>query len=116
MWLYTTIGFFSVVKKQLSGAQGELQVRARVDGDLEALRERYMPELSPTIVTPRGDYKFRAAISAADFAKGMIKLVQAIDYSNFKSAVFEQQGWERENIYKDVWHASRQLERMQKHG
>jgi hypothetical protein len=46
MWLFTNIGFFSAVQK--SGTDC-LTIRSRVKGDLETLREKYLPELSPTI-------------------------------------------------------------------
>ena len=41
MWLFTTIGFFSVVEKPIDDEHGTtpmLAVRSRVPGDLEALR------------------------------------------------------------------------------
>ena len=47
MWLFTTIGFFSVVQKP---RQSGLTIRARVAADLGQLRERYLPSLSATIV------------------------------------------------------------------
>jgi hypothetical protein len=116
MWLFTTIGFFSVVEKPLAGAEGKLQVRARVAADLDALREKYMPELSATQATPKGDYKFRAAISHADFARGLAKLAEDIHYSNFKSAVGKAQGAEREHVYHNVWSAGMALENLKKQG
>jgi hypothetical protein len=114
MWLFTTIGFYSIVEKPLDGKPGALQVRARVAGDLEALREKYLPELSETVATPHGDYKFRAAISHADFARGLAALAQDLHYDNFKSAVGREQGYEREHVYHGVWSATMQLEHLKK--
>ena len=115
MWLFTTIGFFSVVEKPIDGANTDapmLAVRSRVPGDLEALRDRYMPELSEPIATPRADYKFRAAISHTDFARGLARLAEDIHYDNFKTAVGKAQGYEREHVYHGVWSAAMQLEHL----
>lgn len=115
MWLFTTVGFFSIVEKPIEGAKTGvpmLAVRSRVAGDLEALREKYMPELSEPIATPRGDYKFRASITHEDFAKGMTKIVSDLHYDNFKSAVGKTQGYEREHVYHGVWAAAMQLEHL----
>ena len=46
MWTLTPLGFFSVVRKP---GQTRLTVRARVESDLESLRTRYLPELTPTV-------------------------------------------------------------------
>ena len=55
MWLFTSIGFFSVVRK--SGEQ-RLTVRARSSADLDRLREQFMPELSATSTKGGHDYPF----------------------------------------------------------
>jgi len=115
MWLFTTVGFFSIVEKPIDGVISKepmLAVRSRVAGDLEALREKYMPELSKPIATPRGDYKYRASITHEDFARGMAKLSQDIHYDNFKTAVGKTQGYEREHVYHGVWSAAMQLEHL----
>lgn len=115
MWLFTTIGFFSVVEKSVEGdanATPRLAVRARVAGDLDALRAQYMPELGPTVETPHNDYHFRASIAHADFARGLARLAEAIHYGNFKTAVGIAQGWGREHVYHDVWSAAMKLEQL----
>lgn len=115
MWLFTTVGFFSIVEKPIEGAKTNapmLAVRSRVPGDLEALREKYMPELSEPIATPSGDYKFRASISHEDFAKGMTKIVSDLHYDNFKSEIGRKQGYKREYYYHGVWAAAMQLEKL----
>jgi hypothetical protein len=107
MWLFTTIGFFSVVQKR--GEPG-LTVRARVASDLDRLREKYLPELSAT--TPKGgtDYPFRGTISHADFARGLAKIGSDIHYENFKSEVARKMGRKREAVYHQVWKALIELE------
>jgi hypothetical protein len=56
MWLFTTIGFFSVVQKKRSDKF--LTVRARVASDLDNLRRHYMQNLSPTITGGGTDYPY----------------------------------------------------------
>jgi hypothetical protein len=60
MWIMTTFGFFSIVEKPQDEASGMLTIRARVDGDLEALRDRHLPTLGPIEVDGGTDYKYRA--------------------------------------------------------
>lgn len=100
MWLFTSFGFFSVVQKD--GETG-LTVRSRFDGDLEQLRQKYLPTLSPTVVTPDADYRFRASVSHAALAAAMAKIVGDIGYDNFKDCVAKEQGWPRHDVYADVW-------------
>jgi len=116
MWIFTTFGFFSVVQKPVSpGApSGKLVIRSRVPGDLEALKADYMPEMGEIIATPDGDYKFRAAITHAAFAEGMAKVALDIDYDNFKTEVSMRAGYDRAQVYHEVWKAAFGLERMQR--
>ena len=66
MWLITPVGFFSVVQKTGDIAADTLTVRARVRGDLDALREHYLPSLSPVQESKTNDYRFRAVAPRAD--------------------------------------------------
>ena len=101
MWIFTTIGFFSIVQKPRTDF---LTVRARVASDLDSLRTKFMPQLSPTVTRGGTDYPFRATISHKDFGAGLAKMGEAISYSNFKSAVGKEMGWHREQAYHKVWH------------
>jgi hypothetical protein len=107
MWLFTTIGFFSVVQKR--GELG-LTVRARVATDLDRLRERYLPELSATVRRGDTDYPYRGTITHADFARGLAKIGGDIHYGNFKSEVARKMGRKREAVYHKVWSALTELE------
>jgi len=102
MWLFTTIGFFSIVDNQDSGPD-EVTVRARVREDLDAMREKFMPELTETLALPGRDYQYRAYISKADFAVGMARVASAVSYDNFKSEVGQKQGHGRASVYSRVW-------------
>jgi hypothetical protein len=108
MWLFTTIGFFSVVQKKPSDAF--LTVRARVASDLDNLRQQYMPSLSPTSSKGGTDYPYRATISHADFGAGMAKIGEGIKYSNFKSEVARKMGSRRSEVYHKVWDVMFRLE------
>jgi hypothetical protein len=107
MWIFTTIGFFSIVQKPDTDF---LTVRARVATDLDNLRNKFMPQLSATIEGGGTDYPFRSTISHKDFGAGLTKMGEAITYGNFKSAVGKEMGRRREQAYHKVWHALFDLE------
>lgn len=114
MWLFTTVGFFSVVRDNKADGQG-LLVRARVREDLEQLREKYLPELGKTTHDSTRDYPYRAKCSHDAFAQAAARIALEIDYSNFKGEVARKQGWDREKLYSQVWSvmlgAERKLEK-----
>ncbi|RRR70000.1 MAG: hypothetical protein EI684_14160 [Candidatus Viridilinea halotolerans] len=102
MWIYTTVGFFSVVQKK-GQADDLLMVRGRFRGDLEALREAYLPELGAVTEYGGTDYAFRAPVTKVAFTRAMARIVADMTYDNFKNEVSRQQGPERARIYHDVW-------------
>lgn len=102
MWLFTPIGFFSIVQKR---GDTQLTVRSRVKGDLENLRTRFLSELSPTIGKAGTDYPWRATVSHEAFAACAARMVMAIDYANFKNEVAAKQGKARSARYGEVWQA-----------
>lgn len=103
MWLFTKVGFFSVVLETYAKGKPRLMVRARVGKDLDALRATYAPKLSATKQEKGRDYPYRAFITHAEFAKVVAKLVTDIDYGNFKSMVAKEQGHPRSRLYHGVW-------------
>lgn len=105
MWLLTTIGFFSIVQKTKDRGTDVLTVRARAPGDLEKLRDRYLPGLGEIIASPEHDYAFRAFVDRGELAGAIGRILMDIDYPNFKSAVAQEAGYAREQIYDDVWEA-----------
>ena len=107
MWLFTTIGFFSVVRKD---GEQHLTVRARSSADLDRLRQQFMTELSATISKAGTDYPFRATISQQAFAKGMASIGESIDYHNFKDEVAAKMGKKRAGTYSKVWSVLREIE------
>lgn len=111
MWLITPVGFFSVVRKPTDIQAQTLTVRARARSDLEALKAEYLPELGPIQESKVNDYRFRSVAPQAAVAQGMARLVQELNYSNFKDEVAKRQGHDRAYLYHDVWST---LYRLQK--
>ena len=110
MWLLTPYGFFSVVEKLGDAAGGVLTLRARVRSDLDALRAAVLPELGPTEEGKNTDYRFRARAPRAAVAAAMARLVETLDYSNFKNAVADRQGAKRAKLCHDVWDVLYQMQ------
>ena len=103
MWLLTTFGYFSIVEKPEDQGSGLLTVRARVRGDLESLRAKYLPGLGELRCTPDRDYAWRGRVARTELAAALGRIVLDIDYANFKGAVAQRMGYAREQVYNEVW-------------
>ena len=103
MWLISDVGFFSIVCKPGDEAQGMLTIRARVRGDLERLRQQYLPSMGPIVEDGGTDYRFRARALRGDVAQAVAAMVGAIDYRNFKDRIASVQGSARAHRYAAVW-------------
>ncbi len=103
MWLLTTFGFFSIVEKPDDRGTGFVTVRARVRGDIEALRSRYLPEMSEVENTPARDYAWRGRVRREDLGRGLARIAQDINYANFETEVAQNMGYARELVYHDVY-------------
>lgn len=101
MWVFTTVGYFSVTRD--TSHPDRLQVRARVKGDLDLLRSSYLPELTPTIQLPGRDYPYRGYCTKEQWGGALVQISMALDYGNFKSEVTKKQGLAREQLYAQVW-------------
>lgn len=80
MWVYLTDALLSIVAHR--DRPGELLVRARFDGDIEAV----FPGAA-VIETPDADYRFRATVPRDVVAQAIAARVTAIDYPNFKGTL-----------------------------
>ncbi len=101
MWLFCKAGYFSIVCKE--GGPDDLQVRARVRQDLEALRQ-LCPQLGPTVETPHGDYRYRAMAKRQDLAPAIAQMVLDLDYANFKDEIHHLTGDARRmDAYHAIW-------------
>ena len=111
MWVFSDIGFFSVVAHRDIG--GHYLVRARDREHLEALLDEHWPRLWPIPSiqdTPYADYGVRITVSREQLDHLAARLVEGIDYDNFKSFVErERPGWRRYiGLLHDIWHQARQ--------
>lgn len=98
MWLVTPIGFFSIVQKPGDKKNGTLTVRSRVRSDLAALQQHYLPGLGPIQESHDTDYRFRAVAPRSEVSAAMARMVDGLDYSNFKSEVAKKQGHKRQPV------------------
>jgi len=99
MWIFTTFGFFSVVRHREKS--DTLLVRTRVLDDARILAM----SLANVDVerTPAADYPYRLSVKADAFAKLMADCVDDINYDNFKNAVAYEQSPQRARLYGEVW-------------
>jgi hypothetical protein len=100
MWLITTTGFYSIVKKP---GEKDLTIRSRVKKDLVTLRDKYLQNMGEIVRTDNADYRYRARISHAEFAAAAAQMVLDIEYDNFKNTVAKVQGHNRAHVYGNVW-------------
>lgn len=107
MWLFTPVGFYSVVTAEEFGHS--LQVRARQADDLDRLRAEFLPRLGENVSLPGREYPWRAFTTTEDFAACLARLAHAIDYSNFEDEVARRQGVGRAHIYGKVRSACRTI-------
>jgi hypothetical protein len=80
MWVCLNNSFLSIVSKDCG--PGELLVRARVKGHIEAV----FPDAVVSEAT-HTDYRYRAVIKRADVAEAIGAKLYRLDYPNFKNSV-----------------------------
>ena len=102
MWLFTSFGFFSIVRKT-DGPQ--LTIRSRTRGDLLRLRQHYLPQASVPTSHAGTDYPWRMLCADSDLAAAMPRIVADIGYANFKDEVALVTGKPRAKRYGQVWSA-----------
>jgi hypothetical protein len=122
MWLATRHGWFSCVcgkGKDGKAALDVLMVRAREREHLERLMEHFprcFPAKAKVVVSDTNDYRFRVIIDRRCFLDLMTLLAADVDYTNFKSEVFKNEGSsEYEKALHRVWSDMAQIQ-FKKHG
>ncbi len=108
MWIFTPLGFFSVVGHR--DRPDTLLVRARCREDLERLRDRHLPGIE-LHENAGSDYRWRAFVARREWETAAAALAAGIDYPNFKEAVADRQGRDRAALYHDVWAVMYRLQR-----
>lgn len=104
MWTFTTDGFYSTVQHRDDA--NTLIVRCRAELDALKLRDwmRSIGVLTAKVRhTPEADYEWRLFVPRHAFGMYLAEAVGAIDYGNFKQAVYDRQGPKRARIYGEVW-------------
>lgn len=101
MWLMTTFGYYSIVRKPWDRRRRTLTVRARTLDDLAQFRRR-CAALGPTTKDTRADYHYRAQAPAKAVAQVIARAICGIDYDNFKDAV-RQRDPDRAHVYAAIW-------------
>lgn len=110
MWVFTDIGFFSIVRKPENEDAGRLTIRSRVRSDLERLQELYLPSMGDIVEGVGTDYPYRAKAPQNAFADALRLIGENIGYTNFKSEVAANQGHPRAHVYSDIWRELLKLE------
>jgi hypothetical protein len=105
MWIFSTVGMFSVVID--AHHPGFMMIRARCGVDAANLWKQFHDELAsmtePTSSEVR-DYRWRLSLSKDDWIKLAARLAEAIDYGNFKVAVHDRKDQANKTLaYSRVW-------------
>jgi hypothetical protein len=106
MWLYTKLGFFSIVHKPPC-KKDELLVRTRCREDIEVLSEKLSQtsDFKGTIIeSPNSDYAYRMVVPRSILAPFMAGLMEELDYGNFK-ATLPSSDRLRHDAYLKCWRA-----------
>jgi hypothetical protein len=98
MWVFTEIGFVSVVRK--NDRPDLYTVRSRDRQSLEPLAAMAKVEI---VASPLGDYPYRAFVEPAVFTEWLADQASQIEYSNFKSRVSQTRGLDYTDALHDVW-------------
>jgi hypothetical protein len=117
VWVFCPVGFYSVVAvdprhaRELGlGLVPHVMVRARHAPDLERLVQFWREP--PPIHYGRGtDYPCRIIVSREEYARVLLELADAIDYTNHKGAVHAARGAEVASLYGEVWRVMLRAER-----
>lgn len=109
MWIYSTVGHFSIVNKPHEAAPGRpFQVRARNAEDLADLIAVAGLKGAKVIKTPEADYAARIAVTAEQLGDVMSALATCITYPNFKDAIAKTRAQaDKLDMLHDIWAVGR---------
>ncbi len=83
MWIFSRVGFFSVVEDREDPRRRTILVRARVRAHLVAALA-LVPDDLTIHATPARDYAFRAKLTRPQWRRLAARLADGVTYSNFK--------------------------------
>ena len=104
MWIFTTTGFVSAVKKS---DDRTIIVRSRDKASLAPIASRFSTEV---IKTPVADYPYRVEVTQDDFAEWVREQAELINYPNFKSEVAIHRGQAFSKALSKVWSVMHEVE------
>jgi hypothetical protein len=115
MWIFTTLGFFSVVRDRKSGSMPDSEqmlVRSRDRRHLENLRAKF--NLTCPIRDNEGtDYAYRMSLPKDQWAEILAELASEQEYTNFKNEAANHRhetGDEYVRALHDVWSVMLELQ------
>lgn len=79
MWIFTRIGFFSIVAHADDG--NAMVIHARLRDDLDALRLHHLPDLE-ILEGAAGGYPYRALVSRDEWEHALQQLGKDVDYTD----------------------------------
>lgn len=100
MWLFSETGFVSVVKD--IEEKGGLVARARDERSLEGLSGAAG---APIVNTPGRDYPLRVFLERETFSDWVANQIEALDYTNYKSRMWQKRGVQFAEPLHEVWAA-----------
>ena len=98
MWVFTSTGFVSAVRK--ADRPDVITVRSRDRKSLEPLATKAKVEIK---VSPYGDYPYRAFVEPEVFTEWVAQQANQIDYDNFKNKVAKTRGYAFVDALHNVW-------------
>ena len=104
MWLFCSIGFYSVVA--MGDDPSAVMVRGRVKKDMQRLQDTMKDlgmEPGPILQWPGRDYAYRLLMLRDEWSAVLFALGRDVAYPNFKRAVDATDGPARASLYSRVW-------------
>lgn len=109
MWLFTSTGFVSAVRKP--DRPDVITVRSRDMKSLEPLAEKAGVEIKESNL---GDYRYRVFVDPAIFTQWVAEQTDNIYYDNFKNHVARTRGYGFVGALHNVWAAMLDVEEASK--
>lgn len=104
MWVMTSWGCFSILERPEDRQAGTLTVEAVSRGDLDRLRERYLPMLGAGLAGDTGG-GVRARAPREAVAIALASMVRGVEYPDLAAEVGRLRGADQEAAYRRAWAA-----------
>jgi hypothetical protein len=118
MWIFSTVGFFSVVVDQQR--PGTMLIRARCGVDAANLWKQFhgeLPSMTEPVSNELRDYRWRLSCSKDDWVRLAGRLAADIDYGNFKDACHKEPSQQsKSSALLKIWATMVDIQRQEQHG